>query len=221
MLLEKPVVFPSLIPIFNSALKDMQKPQARLQRILIGLLLVAVIVSCLFLELPHWLVVDESPGNVEIIVVLGGGGGDRLNRGLQLQIDNPDAFIVLVGRKPSDWYRNARSCETCYIEENRSIFLSGSLNTLDDALMVRNWCQKRDLKKIAVVTDPYHTRRSKIIFTEVLKGLSLEVATVSSGVYKNVVSPEDLWWDNPRTLKTVLTEFGKIVFWPFMASGKH
>ena len=74
----------------------MQKPRVSLERVLIGLLLVLTVALCLFLALPYWLVVDEAPGKVNAIVVLGGGGGDRLNQGLKLQADNlADARAIM------------------------------------------------------------------------------------------------------------------------------
>jgi hypothetical protein len=46
----------------------------------------------------------------------------------------------------------------------RLTILTGSFSTLTDAGLVHEHCIAKDIKKLLVITDPYHTRRVPLAF---------------------------------------------------------
>ena len=88
--------------------------------------------------------------------------------------------------------------------------LTGSKNTLTDAELVHTHCVEKGIKQILVVTDPYHTRRTSLAFQQQFTGSGIEMTTVSSGDYRELLPPNDKWWRNERTFCMVWTEAAKI-----------
>ena len=178
--------------------------------VLLGAALLVAVLAIGFSRLPDWLVVDQKPSQVDAIVVLGGGGGSRLKRGLELQDTQSQVPLILVGRKASDWQRNASNCGTCDLTNRNLVFLSESKDTASDADLVAKWSMQQSIGRVMIVTDPYHTRRADIVFNRALPGVI--VNTVSSGYYGALRRPDEQWWRDRRTLETVWEEVGKIVY---------
>lgn len=60
---------------------------------------------------------------------------------------------------------------------------------------------------------PYHSRRAQLVFNDILAGSGISATVISSGDYGCLFPPDDLWWRDRLTLKTVWLEFGKILYW--------
>jgi len=162
-------------------------------------------------HLPDWLVVDSIAQQADVAVVLGGGGGSRLRKGLELYEQGIVDGLVLVDEKEEYWdTRLAWQCPDCKTEGKQLTILSGSDNTLTDALLVHEDCMAKDINKQLVVTDPYHTRRASLVFKRQFAGSGIEVTTLSSGDYGDRLSPSGDWWRDEVTLWVVGTEATKI-----------
>ena len=82
--------------------------------VLAGALCIIGISVWLAFYLPDWLVVDSVAQQAEVAVVLGGGGGSRLRKGLALYEQGIVAGLVLVDEKEKYWdTRLARQCPDC------------------------------------------------------------------------------------------------------------
>jgi uncharacterized SAM-binding protein YcdF (DUF218 family) len=179
--------------------------------VLAGALSIIGLVAWLAFHLPDWLVVDSVPQQAEVAAVLGGGGGSRLRKGLELYEQGIVGGLVLVDEKEKYWdTRLARQCPDCKTKGKRLTILSGSDNTLTDALLVHKHCIAKDIKKLLVVTDPYHTRRASLAFNRQFAGSGIEVTTLSSGDYRDRLSPSGNWWRDEVTLRVIESEVAKI-----------
>jgi len=179
--------------------------------VLAGALCLIAMAAWLAFHLPDWLVVDSVPQQAEIAVVLGGGGGSRLRKGLELYEQGIVTGLVLVDEKEKYWdARLARQCPDCKTGGKRLAILNGSESTLTDARLVHEHCIAKDIKKLLVVTDPYHTRRASLAFNRQFAGSGIEVTTLSSGDYRDRLSPSEDWWRDEVTLRVVGTEAAKI-----------
>jgi uncharacterized SAM-binding protein YcdF (DUF218 family) len=179
--------------------------------VLAGALCIIGMAAWLAFHLPDWLVVDSVAQQAEVAVVLGGGGGTRLRKGLELYEQGIVGGLVLVDEKEKYWdTRLARQCPDCKTGGKRLTILSGSESTLTDALLVHEHCIAMDIKKLLVVTDPYHTRRASLVFNRQFAGSGIEVTTLSSGDYRDRLSPSGDWWRDEVTLRVVGTEAAKI-----------
>ncbi|MGZ5490784.1 MAG: hypothetical protein ACXWE6_08570, partial [Nitrososphaeraceae archaeon] len=64
-----------------------------------------------------WLVVDNNPGQSDVIVVLGGGGASRLRKGISLYDQGISDSLLLVDDKVSAWtHITAHLCPDCHLE---------------------------------------------------------------------------------------------------------
>jgi len=179
--------------------------------VLAGALCIFSTVAWLAFHLADWLIVDGVPQQAEVVVVLGGGGGSRLRKGLELYEQGIVAGLVLVDEKEKYWdTRLARQCPDCKAGGTPLTILTGSINTLTDARLVYEYCMAKDIKKLLVVTDPYHTRRASLAFNRQFAGSGIKVTTLSSGDYRDRLSPSEDWWQDVVTLRVVEMEMAKI-----------
>lgn len=190
------------------------KIQARLFTFLLGMLFAGLLVfatAVLFLRYaPFLLTVDEPAIQADIAIVLGGGGGSRLQKGLDLYEKQLVDHLVLVDRSKRDWETMLqRLCPDCVTEGNITI-LEGSRNTFTDAELAQAYCHAHNIKNMLVVTDPYHTRRASLIFKEQFADSTVCVRMISSGEFGNRLKPQEQWWQDENTLKTVWAELSKI-----------
>jgi len=179
---------------------------------LLGFFLAVAVAAWAAFHLADWLVVRGEAHPADAVIVLGGGGGSRLRKGLELYDRGWVAMLVLVDTKASYWDAMlARWCPDCKSGGKLMTILTGSTSTLTDAKLVREYCEETGMKRILVVTDPYHTRRASIFFHRELAGSGIEVTTVSSGDYGHRLPPTTSWWRDERTLLDVGMEAAKIV----------
>lgn len=159
---------------------------------------------------PFLLIVDEPVEQAGIAVVLGGGGGSRLRKGLSLYEAGLVSHLVLVDNKKNAWdHMLGRFCPDC-VTEGKITIIEGSSNTFTDAELVEKYCRAHKIKSVLVVTDPYHTRRASLIFNERFARTDVQVRTVSSDEFGNRLSPSGQWWQDENTLKTVWAELNKV-----------
>ncbi|WP_339138131.1 MAG: YdcF family protein [Candidatus Electrothrix sp. GW3-4] len=174
-----------------------------------GLLVLAT--GVLFLRYaPLLLLVDEPVTQADIAVVLGGGGGSRLHKGLALYKGQLVDHLVLVDKTKQDWAAMLQRLCPNYVVEGKITILEGSRNTFTDAELAEAYCRAHNIKNMLVVTDPYHTRRAALIFKEQFAENNVQVRVVSSGEFGNRLTPQDQWWQDENTLKTVWAELSKI-----------
>jgi hypothetical protein len=191
--------------------------------LLLGALTLAAAITLLLLFLPRSLVVTHEPVKADAVIVLGGGDVSRLRRGIELVEQGWAPRLILVGGSKEGWLHVARrSCPDCRLEEREVVYLEGSVDTRTDAQLSLDHCRKEGLRKVLVVTSPYHSRRSQLVFDDIaddFRGQApdgagpLEPVVVSSGGYAGLVPPDGPWWRHRPTLETVWLEFGKILFW--------
>jgi uncharacterized SAM-binding protein YcdF (DUF218 family) len=172
-----------------------------------------VIFLCLILILvtmPFLLVIENDPVQAEIGIVLGGGGGSRLRKGVELYDSGFVTELLLVDLKAGSWNHMVKHlCPDCDLEHKKITILSGSTSTTTDAQRTFAYCQNAEVRKVLVITDPYHTRRAALAFQQRFQGSGIEVRVVSSNDYGHLLSPVEKWWTDPATRETIWLEFGK------------
>ncbi|MGC9336229.1 MAG: YdcF family protein, partial [Anaerolineae bacterium] len=80
-------------------------------------------------------------------------------------------------------------------------------STYDEALALRALAQQHGWQSILVVTDPYHTRRARLIFRHAFRGtgIAVTVRPVEPAEY----DPE-AWWHTVDGLRDTWTEWLKL-----------
>jgi uncharacterized SAM-binding protein YcdF (DUF218 family) len=169
--------------------------------------LLLAVAAVILVYLPSLLIVDEKPQQADLIVVLGGGTSSRFRKGLALSEAGFADQLLLVDRSKNDWAAILQeACQRCW---DKIIYLEGSKDTFSDAVLTEQHCRRHGMKSVLVVTDPYHTRRAALIFKDRLAGSGISVRIVSSGYFGDLRRPDQKWWQDNATLKTVWTEANK------------
>jgi uncharacterized SAM-binding protein YcdF (DUF218 family) len=162
---------------------------------------------------------DElEPANA--IVVLSGGTESRMNEALNLYKEDYGKVIVLTETgEQTEGYEYLNSFDMRIQLMNNGI-PSGNImitdltvnTTVDEAVAIRDLMQKRQYSSAIVVTDPYHTRRSKLLFSQVFDGTDIRI----------IIRPVRSSWFNSRTWFTsvkgwqfTLLEYAKLISMKF------
>ena len=152
------------------------------QSCLLGLLLFLSLSYLALRGLGAFLITGDPLERGDAIVVLGGGGEQRVveavrlvqeRYGLWLIITEPGEVVPGHG-SGSEVFRRVAILEG--ISPDVILITEKSAgNTYQEAKAVLGTMQKHQLKSITVVTDPFHTQRTRIIFRSVFSGSGLTV----------------------------------------------
>jgi uncharacterized SAM-binding protein YcdF (DUF218 family) len=98
------------------------------------------------------------------IVVLGGGGGERLTTALTLRGDDRDRELVVSTSAIDEWRATGGQCTpaeiTCMVPDPVSTY--GEATTVRDLVAVNGWT------RVTVVTSDFHVTRTRLLFDRCL-----------------------------------------------------
>lgn len=187
------------------------------------LLLSAVALAVGFRYAGHYLNLAHPPGKADVIVVLAGSYPDRVRYAAdlfhqgwapQILVMHPirppgyDDLLRLGIKVPQEWEINREVLVALDVPPAAVTVMDREGNgTVGEALLVRDFCQKRRIGRILLVTSRYHSRRAYETFRRVLpKEVSLRTTPTPYDSYR-----ADRWWHKRRNVKNTLTEFAKIL----------
>jgi len=148
------------------------------------ILLTAVVFGYLFLRgAGAFLIIASDLSPSDAIVVLGGGGEGRLNEALELYVEKYGRVIILT--ETGEWVEEYDYMQSFDIriqllnngipEGNIMITDVEVSSTLEEAKAVKQLLEVRQFSSAIVVTDPYHTKRTSIIFNDVFSGTDIRI----------------------------------------------
>ena len=150
----------------------------------------------------------------DAIVVLSGGGLPRLGEAAKLQQENKGGFIILTETGiVTDQYGDLSQIEKNQLAElgvQPSTILITETHvdtTTDEALVIRRLASKNGYKTIIVVTDTFHSMRTRMIFDDTFKGRDINVIIrpVRDDWYK-----AGTWWKSTQGWQVTLEEYSKL-----------
>ena len=163
------------------------------------------------------LVVAHPLTRADAVLSLASHEWERLPAAAQLASANPSALVLLTLPQPATPY----NCHDCsgrvgrlkrlgVAEERVRILPLTSPGTHGEALAVREFARQSHLRRLVVVTTPYHTRRSLAVFRSVFDGSGVEI-----GIEPAAGSPAKpaRWWTTPYDLAYVAYEWAAIVYY--------
>jgi uncharacterized SAM-binding protein YcdF (DUF218 family) len=183
----------------------------------IGLILAGIglfcLCSALFVlgALGNFLVVNEPLQPADAVVVLSGGELDRLEKAVNIIKAEKARYLILTetqettesGWKTADYLASEahqRGIPVPQIVITRKV----ATNTQEEAIATLDILKERGWNTLIVVTDPYHTRRSQLIFQRVLSKEPVEFIVVSSKEPRLNVW---LWYLDRDSRNSVVREF--------------
>ena len=162
------------------------------------------------------LVIADPIDKADAAVVLSGGEMERLTTASILYHNQTVDKVIItetgntvesLGASYTKLYKeHLRNLD---VPDNAILITEGvSTSTYEEANAVKDLLYKVDLESVIVVTDPYHTFRTRLIFKEVFAN-SIKKASVipsSNHWYKS-----STWFLSFRGWKTTLLEYAKVI----------
>lgn len=169
----------------------------KLKTLMIGLLFIFIVISAFIIFDKRFLVVNEKPKKADVIVVLSGGGSERLEKGASLYHDGYADYVLLTDSDaPGMTKENAMALdipEDALIEENKAT------STYTNALYSKEKMEEYKLNSAIVVTSDYHTRRTKLSFDRVFNDTNVDYSIVAApsdgenGEFSTDVALREYW----------------------------
>ena len=159
--------------------------------------------------LAYALNVQSSLRPADVIIVLGGGDGDREDYGSQLYRQGLAGHVIATGA-PAGTDTEALDLVRHGVPRAAIILANGTQNTHEDALRSRQLMQDHHWHTALLVTDRFHIRRSLWTFRTAFDGDSLEVrpAPVVGGWFD-----AGRWWQTDRGFVAVNDEYLKLIYY--------
>jgi len=165
----------------------------------------------------HWFFVPSNEANADVIVVLAGGGPERLCHGIELYKRGLAPELWYTGDKPvetrSDFMdsEQALNFASRYGVPKEKIILLPSTSTYEDGKSIAALINKKKIKSILLVTSWYHSRRAMNVIRHCMADKNVAVYMSCS---TNLPYSPDNWWKDEEGLVAVNNEMIKTaLYW--------
>lgn len=162
------------------------------------------------------LIVGDSLQKSDVVVLLGGGDRQRMQEAVEIYQDKLAGLVVLTETGETDpetglLYSQLQKEEmiSLGVPDGGIVFTEQHGNsTFEEAAAVRKLLtQSGKVQSAIIVTDPYHTLRTRLIFRDVFRdtGIRLSVRPVRSHWYRSTS-----WWQSREGWEVTLSEYAKV-----------
>lgn len=159
-------------------MKRRQHPGAALRGLpLVVKLLICIVLGYLLLVgVGAVLIVADPVQHVDALAVLSGDDGDRLALALDMRERGYTTRLILTDTTNSANARLKREASAGGFAENR-IYLTDLRvdSTAEEAQAILELAQKHHWDTLMIVTDPYHSLRTRVIFRDVFSGSGITI----------------------------------------------
>ncbi len=162
------------------------------------------------------LIVADRLQQANAIVVLSGGSNDRIMYAAKLYREGYSEYLILTEtgiRYPGDPKPATQVAIDLANDQGvpDEVILTPEVvvnSTADEAQTVRKTAEASDFTSLIVVTDPYHTFRTRLIFRSIFRGsgIKIMVRPVSGHWYESLT-----WFLSIEGWRTTLSEYIKII----------
>ena len=202
------------------------RPRTRLQKVSVVLLLAWPFLAW---AAAKFLIVRAPIEHADAIVLLSGSSSykERAHRAAELFEAGKAPRVILTndgqqGSWSNELQRNPFYYESTLAELNRlgvprenvDVLMEPVSNTYEEALLVRNHVEKRQIRSILVVTSAYHSRRSLWTYRRLMENTGVTVGLEAAPVGWQTPSPW-VWWYRARGWQIVPTEYFKLMYYRF------
>ena len=198
------------------ALSSRSVKRVRPAALFIGSLLVATGIAA-----PNagtWLVVSRPVERPEAIISLASHEWERLPAAARLALATPSALVLLTLPQPA----TPHNCHDCagrlarlqglgVASDRVRIIPLTAPGTYGEALAALKFARETPIRRLLVVTTPYHTRRSLAAFQSVFDGSGVEIG-IEPATPSSPARPER-WWATPYDRAYVAYEWAAVVYY--------
>jgi uncharacterized SAM-binding protein YcdF (DUF218 family) len=191
---------------------------ARRVRRRLALVFASLVLALMLVRAGPALVVSAPLAEPEAIISLASHEWERLPAAARLASEHADAVILLT--KPTEV--SEFSCHDCANRAHRLgllgvpegrvryVTLTGP-GTHGEAVAALGYARASGLRRLTIVTSPYHTRRSLAVFRKVFEGTDVEIG-IEPALADSVARP-DRWWVGGYDRAYVVYEWAAIAYY--------
>lgn len=181
-------------------------------RFLVGLVAGSVAILAGLMALGHFLAVEDPLAQADAIVALSGDQGARTATAVGLWKRGLAPVIVFAGSSedpaslPSAEIMK-REAGRLGVPSDRVLTEPSSATTKENATRVADLLRAHEIRRVILVTSPYHQRRASLLFARQLAG-----SGITFGNYPARDSEWDasLWWTREPSRSLTLVELAKL-----------
>lgn len=180
------------------------------------LMLAAFVLEFILTAIGGILIIADPLKKADAVVVLSGGSDlSRMQEAARLYKDKYADMFILT--ETGQELRNFNESATFYFQlqamdmgvPSGAILITEqhASSTYEEAKAVRKLLEQRQFKSCIVVTDPFHTFRTRLIFREVFQdsGITVRVRPVRGHWYRSTT-----WWTTAEGREATIQEYIKI-----------
>lgn len=170
----------------------------------------------------NYLIINQPLSKTEWLVILSGNAFDRCKKGAKLYQEKWVQKILLVGGVKSN---DVKALDLDYFEsdickinltkhysipDSAITVLHIGTSTFEEVQAIKDFCIKNNIKKIAIVSSSFHTRRILQVCNKFLKPENIEFTIVPapSSQYE-----ENTWWQSEQGLLALQAEYIKQMYY--------
>jgi len=185
------------------------------------LLIVAVVTRIIWLDaIAEFLIVEDDISRADVIVILGGGGPERVEHAVKLYQSDYANWIIATGMENklpglvTTWSQLAmKHAVSLGVPESVFILEERPTSTYEDALYVKEDMLDRGFKSAIIVSSPYHMRRARMIFRKIFE--DREDIFLQFSPAKDSDFQTHRWWTREGDLINVVNEYCKLALYFF------
>lgn len=190
-----------------------------------GLFLFLLITSVIFVYVFLWamggvLIIADPLKEADAVVVLSGGKEERIEEGARLHREKYAEFYIITETGASIPELGANHVDLLKSEATTLGVPLGAFliteehadSTLEEARAVRQLLERNNLQSCIVVTDPYHTFRTRLIFRDVFEGSNIRIRVRPA---RNHWYQSTTWWMTQQGREMTFNEYVKIAYYMF------
>lgn len=185
--------------------------------IFLVLMLIGLCSLILFWLSGNFLIIGDRVKNVDAIVVLSGDEDSRVKEASKLYLSGLAEYLIISKSDHEEIQENQTNSEKKMriaidegVASDAILFTNQEAgDTIGEARGVLEVANQRKINSLLVITDPYHTRRVKIIFSQIFKGsdITISVHGVLDHWYKSYN-----WFLSIRGWQKTVEEYAAILF---------
>lgn len=181
-------------------------------RLLVGLVAGIALTLAGLMAIGHYLSVEDPLAPADAIVALSGDQGARTATAVALWKQGLAPLIVFAGSSedpasvPSSEIMK-REALRLGVPADKVLTEPSSATTQENAVRVADVLRGHEIKRVILVTSPYHQRRASILFARQLTGSGI---TFTNYPARDVEWDPSFWWAREPSRSLTLVELAKL-----------
>ncbi len=175
-------------------------------------LLLLVLLVYAFFNAGNFLYLDQPPKKSEVILVLGGDVGYRVEKAVELYQQGYADKIIMTGGQLYYRLTQAQAMREQALEmgvPGEAIILENLADsTYTNAVYCLQIMRKQGFKSALVVTSNYHSKRSEFLFSKIFHGSGISLTFCSADDPQ--FNPQK-WWNSNKSIVITLNEYVKFI----------